>query len=382
MRRSAKADFKQLGPRLGKAMKGVAAAIAGWGDAEIRVLLEQGSIEVVTDQGGFEIKAEDVEILSEEIGDWSVAYDGGITVALDTRIDDTLRAQGYAREAVNRIQSLRKKLDLALADPPVDTGRRPRSAAIAGTCVHPGDSALRRRAAGLVETFAIGDGPSCLVSCATTAAPRLKRSVFAVDCRASPPSVSLAPVARLPLLPGAAVPPRRPGGQGRREPGPAHPQERATTASSAWAEIGRVIDARFDFRSMSQSVLSSIGAPPPPRSVSSSSSSQYLEDTYRTQIEFPNQSVEYVGEQIRKDRAIVDTVIVTDTNRIPVTYRLKDNEGEWFCYDVIIEGVSLVNNYRNTFNAIIKSEGMDGLLLDLEGRIADYKAKHGGLPEE
>lgn len=152
-----------------------------------------------------------------------------------------------------------------------------------------------------------------------------------------------------------------------------------------WAEIGRVIDARFDFRSMSQSVLSSNW-----RTATTEEKrqfveffSQYLEDTYRTQIEsYSNQSVEYVGEQIRKDRAIVDTVIVTDTNRIPVTYRLKDNEGEWFCYDVIIEGVSLVNNYRNTFNAIIKSEGMDGLLLDLEGRIADYKAKHGGLPEE
>ena len=152
-----------------------------------------------------------------------------------------------------------------------------------------------------------------------------------------------------------------------------------------WTEIGRVIDARFDFRSMSQSVLSSNW-----RTATTEEKrqfveffSQYLEDTYRTQIEsYSNQSVEYVGEQIRKDRAIVDTVIVTDTNRIPVTYRLKDNEGEWFCYDVIIEGVSLVNNYRNTFNAIIKSEGMDGLLLDLEGRIADYKAKHGGLPEE
>lgn len=152
-----------------------------------------------------------------------------------------------------------------------------------------------------------------------------------------------------------------------------------------WIEIGRIIDARFDFRSMSQSVLSSNWrtATVEEKRQFVEFFSQYLEDTYRTQIEsYSNQSVEYIGEQVRKDRAIVDTVIVTDTKRIPVTYRLKNNEGEWFAYDVIIEGVSLVSNYRNTFTAIIKSEGMEGLLTDLEGRIADYKTKHGGLPPE
>jgi len=152
-----------------------------------------------------------------------------------------------------------------------------------------------------------------------------------------------------------------------------------------WTEIGRIIDARFDFRSMSQSVLSSNWrtATVEEKRQFVEFFSQYLEDTYRTQIEsYSNQSIEYVGEQVRKDRAIVDTVIVTDTTRIPVTYRLKNNEGEWFAYDVIIEGISLVSNYRNTFNAIIKTEGMEGLLTDLEGRIAAYKSKHGGLPPE
>jgi len=152
-----------------------------------------------------------------------------------------------------------------------------------------------------------------------------------------------------------------------------------------WAEIGKIIDARFDFRSMSQSVLASNWqeATTEEKRQFVEFFSQYLEDTYRTKIEsYTNQSVEYIGEHIRKDRATVDTAILTDAARIPVTYRLKNNDGTWFAYDVIIEGVSLVNNYRNTFNAIIKAEGMNGLLIDLEGRIADYKAKHGGLPPE
>ena len=152
-----------------------------------------------------------------------------------------------------------------------------------------------------------------------------------------------------------------------------------------WLEIGKIINTRFDFRSMSQSILATnwrtATAEEKRRFVEFFS--QYLEDTYRTKIEaYTGQRVDYLGEQVRKDRAIVDTQIVADKVRIPITYRLKNNDGEWFAYDVVIEGISLVNNYRSTFSAIIKSEGMDGLLLDLEGRIASYKEKHGGLPSE
>jgi isoleucyl-tRNA synthetase len=113
---SAKADFKKLGPRLGKQMKAVAATIAALDDAEIRRLQSDGRIEVAVEGGTFEVKADEVDILSEEIGAWTVAQEGGITVALDVQIDDELRAQGHAREVVNRIQGMRKSADLELTD--------------------------------------------------------------------------------------------------------------------------------------------------------------------------------------------------------------------------------------------------------------------------
>lgn len=150
-----------------------------------------------------------------------------------------------------------------------------------------------------------------------------------------------------------------------------------------WASIGRIINDRFDFRSMSQSVLATNWqeATTEEKRQFVEYFSQYLEDTYRTKIEsYSDQRVEYLAEQVRKDRATVDTAVVTSDKRIPITYRLKLTKGEWVAYDVVIEGVSLVNNYRSTFSAIVKAGGMDGLLTDLEGRIADYKAKHGGLP--
>jgi phospholipid transport system substrate-binding protein len=150
-----------------------------------------------------------------------------------------------------------------------------------------------------------------------------------------------------------------------------------------WKDIGAIIDSRFDFRSMSQSILATNWrtATPAEKKQFVDFFSQYLEDTYRTKIEaYTNQRIEYVKESVQGDRAVVETLIVTDTAKIPVTYKLKLNDGEWFGYDVVIEGVSLINTYRDMFNAIIKAEGMDGLFSDMQRSIDDYKQKHGDLP--
>lgn len=150
-----------------------------------------------------------------------------------------------------------------------------------------------------------------------------------------------------------------------------------------WSRIGLVINDSFDFRSMSQSVLATNWkkATPEERQQFVVFFSQYLEDTYRTKIEaYTNQKVEYVGETIRGKRAVVETLILTDSTEIPVNYKLKNNDGNWFAYDVVIEGVSLVNNYRSTFAAIVKNDGMDGLLLDIQGRINKYKASQKEQP--
>ena len=150
-----------------------------------------------------------------------------------------------------------------------------------------------------------------------------------------------------------------------------------------WSKIGLVINDSFDFRSMSQSVLATNWkkATPEERQQFVVFFSQYLEDTYRTKIEaYTNQKVDYVGETIRGKRAVVETLIITDNAEIPVNYKLKNNDGNWFAYDVVIEGVSLVNNYRSTFAAIVKNDGMDGLLSDIQTRINKYKASQKTQP--
>jgi len=116
VRRVAKPDYKKLGPRLGKQMKLAAEAIAAFDDKAVAGLMENGEAELEIAGDMITILADEVEIHSEEIGAWTVAQDGAITVALDTHIDASLRSQGYAREVVNRIQSMRKTLDLDLTD--------------------------------------------------------------------------------------------------------------------------------------------------------------------------------------------------------------------------------------------------------------------------
>lgn len=146
-----------------------------------------------------------------------------------------------------------------------------------------------------------------------------------------------------------------------------------------WDQIAAVINEGFDFRSMSQSVLATHWrrATDEERRRFTEFFSQYIEETYRAKIEsYSDEQILYKDEVIRGDRAVVETLIVTDTNKIPVNFKLKNNDGEWFAYDVIIEGVSLVANYRSTFAAIVKNEGMSGLLSDIQRRIRKYKEEN------
>ncbi len=162
-------------------------------------------------------------------------------------------------------------------------------------------------------------------------------------------------------------------------------KDKSLDREKSWQQIAAIIDDGFDFRSMSQSVLATNWkkATPEERSRFTEFFSQYIEETYRSRFEaYTDEEIIYKDEVIRGKRAIVETVIKTSSTEIPVNYKLKLNDGEWFAYDVIVEGVSLVNNYRNTFAVIVKNEGMDGLLSDIQRRIDRYKAAQEEEEEE
>ena len=111
-----KPDFKKLGPKCGKAMKQVAATISALPQAEILEFEKNGSYTVNVDGNDIAIDATDVEIFSQDIPGWLVANEGSLTVALDITLTEELKAEGIAREIVNRIQNIRKDLNFDITD--------------------------------------------------------------------------------------------------------------------------------------------------------------------------------------------------------------------------------------------------------------------------
>jgi isoleucyl-tRNA synthetase len=111
-----KPDFKKLGPRYGKIMKDLAAAITNLSQQEIAELEKTGVLEITVASQTAEITAGDVEIFSEDIPGWLVANEGKLTVALDITVTEELKKEGIARELVNRIQNIRKSNGYEITD--------------------------------------------------------------------------------------------------------------------------------------------------------------------------------------------------------------------------------------------------------------------------
>jgi phospholipid transport system substrate-binding protein len=100
-----------------------------------------------------------------------------------------------------------------------------------------------------------------------------------------------------------------------------------------------------------------------------------VERTYMNRLETATQEkqdIQYVGEQLDGSRAVVKTNVVTKRNQqVPIEYRLHKVDGRWKTYDVLVEGISLVNNYRSQFNRIISSSSYKELVQKMKSRQAD-----------
>lgn len=111
-----KPDFKKLGPKFGKAMKQVAAAVQSMSQHDIATLEREGSITLQLGDTPATIELCDVEVMSEDIPGWLVASEGNVTVALDITVTPELRMEGLARDIVNRIQNIRKDRNYEITD--------------------------------------------------------------------------------------------------------------------------------------------------------------------------------------------------------------------------------------------------------------------------
>lgn len=111
-----KPNFKTLGPKFGPKMKAVAFAIQSLTSKDINEMELNGVIELLVDGNKIALELSDVEISSQDIEGWLVASSGPLTVALDATLSPALKAEGIARELVNRIQNLRKDSGFEVTD--------------------------------------------------------------------------------------------------------------------------------------------------------------------------------------------------------------------------------------------------------------------------
>ena len=137
-------------------------------------------------------------------------------------------------------------------------------------------------------------------------------------------------------------------------------------------EILDLITPNFDSRYMSRSVLAHYwkDASPQQQDRFIELFSSLLEGTLVVAIEsYTNQKIEIASEKRKGKRALVKVIIKHDTGVVtPINYKMRQNTDGWYAYDVIIEGVSLVSNYRSTFRTILRRDGMDGLLEELAAK--------------
>jgi phospholipid transport system substrate-binding protein len=141
--------------------------------------------------------------------------------------------------------------------------------------------------------------------------------------------------------------------------------------------VKSIVDPHFDYREMAKLSLG-----PTWYSISAGQRDEFvrlfadlLEASYSDKIEKYAQRVkiDYTGEIPMGNRAEVRTVVVKPNDRIPLNYRLIQKDGTWKVYDVVIEGVSLVSNYRSQFRRIIHRSSYADLVQRLKNKVSEMK---------
>lgn len=136
--------------------------------------------------------------------------------------------------------------------------------------------------------------------------------------------------------------------------------------------IREIVNKQFDFEEMAKRSLALNWSKrtPEERKEFVTLFSDLLENTYVKKIErYENEKVVYLDERITGQYAVVRTKIVkTQETEIPVEYRIFKKADKWEVYDIIVEGVSLVNNYRSQFSQIIRSSSYEELVKKLKNK--------------
>jgi phospholipid transport system substrate-binding protein len=144
-------------------------------------------------------------------------------------------------------------------------------------------------------------------------------------------------------------------------------------------QVRQVVNRRFDYDEMAKRCLTNWNQ------LSSSQRrefvslfSELLATSYADKLaKYSGEKVTYAGDRVDGDLAEVKTLLLRSNDRIPINYRLI-NKSQWVVYDVVIEGVSLVNNYRSQFSRVMGESSYAELVRRLQAKV-DEQRRAGSL---
>ena len=139
--------------------------------------------------------------------------------------------------------------------------------------------------------------------------------------------------------------------------------------------VRQIADEIFDFEETARRAMAQHwrSLTPPQRKEFVDVFSDLLERAYMSKIElYGGERIQYTGERVEGDFASVTTRLVTKKGvEVPIDYRMLKRGDQWRVYDVSIEGVSLVANYRTQFNNVIRTSSYDELLRRMRSRVEE-----------
>jgi len=145
------------------------------------------------------------------------------------------------------------------------------------------------------------------------------------------------------------------------------------------AEIRKIINEIFDYKELSRRTLGREWRKFKPQQQTEFIDlfSQLLENVYADRIlAYTHEKIEYGREtELKKGRVEVESYIITmDNKKVPLFYRLTNKSGQWRVYDVVIEGVSMIKNYRGQFRQILSKKKPEDLLQTLREKVKEKPA--------
>ena len=143
-------------------------------------------------------------------------------------------------------------------------------------------------------------------------------------------------------------------------------------------QVKQVVDRRFDYEEMAKRTLpnwNQLSAPQRQEFVKLFS--ELLATSYAEKMaKYSGEKVTFLGDRPEGEQAEVNTVLIRTNDRVPINYRLI-NKGNWVVYDVVIDGVSLVNNYRSQFARVISESSYQELVKRLQTKVDEQRRAAG-----